>query len=72
LSAGAHPIDDAGCKKIYSDKFDQQVNKIEPKSIDKRQRNNGQNGQEKTAADGVISIVVSPRNQPGEKKHTDI
>jgi hypothetical protein len=72
VSTAAHPIDNAGCKKIYSDEFNQQVYKIEPKSIDKRQRNNGQNGHEKTAADGIKRIVVSPRNQPGEKKHTDI
>ena len=68
----AHPIDDAGCKKIYSDKFHHQVHKIEPKSIDNRQWNNSQNGYEKTTANGVKRIVVSSRNQPGEKEHTDI
>ena len=57
---------------MYSDKFDQQVNKIEPKPTDMRQRNNGQNGHEKTATDGVKSKIVSPRNQPGKKEHTDI
>jgi hypothetical protein len=68
----AHPIDNAGCKKIYSDKFHQQGNKIVPESIDKRQRNYSQNSYKKTTADGVKGIVVSHRNQPGEKEHTDI
>lgn len=72
MSFVTHPIDDAGGKKIYPDKFNQQVHKIIPKSTDNRQRNNSQNGDEKTTADGVKRIVVSPRNQPGKKEHADI
>jgi hypothetical protein len=72
VSTVAHPIDDAGCKKIYPDKFDQQVDKIEPRSSDKRQVNNAHNGHDKTAADGVKRIVVSPGKKPGQEEHTDI